>query len=77
VATVVARDFGVDVLLGNSDGTFQAPWSFAAPLSIEGPAVADFDGDGRPDVALAGITEVGVLRNVTAPGRATSWGPGR
>jgi hypothetical protein len=42
---------GVSVLLGNGDGTFQSPMSFAVsgqdPVSI---AVADLNGDGKPDI---------------------------
>ncbi|PYJ03502.1 MAG: hypothetical protein DME25_12075, partial [Verrucomicrobia bacterium] len=43
----------VSVLLGNGDGTFQAPISYAAgegPLSL---VVTDFNSDGRPDLAVA------------------------
>jgi hypothetical protein len=42
---------GVSVMLGNGDGTFQNPMSFAVsgsdPVSI---AVADLNGDGKPDI---------------------------
>jgi hypothetical protein len=47
------RDGTVSVLLGNGDGTFQPRLVFAEgifPLSI---AVADFDGDNHPDLAIA------------------------
>ena len=47
------RDGTVSVLLGNGDGTFQPRLVFAEgifPLSI---AVADFDGDNQPDIAIA------------------------
>src|SRR6185312_2466552 len=41
------------ISLGNGDGTFQAPQSFAldagTPMAV---AVADFNGDGRPDLAV-------------------------
>ena len=43
----------VSVLLGNGDGTFQKQLSFLAgmfPLSV---AMADFNGDGHPDLAVA------------------------
>jgi hypothetical protein len=44
----------VTLLLGNGDGSFQAPRKFAAgsgqPTSV---AVADFNGDGKPDAVVA------------------------
>lgn len=42
----------VSVQLGNGDGTFQAPSSYAvgnAPVAL---AIGDFNGDGKPDVAV-------------------------
>ncbi len=44
---------GVDILIGNGDGSFQAPVAYN---SIESPiavAVGDFNNDGFPDVAVA------------------------
>jgi hypothetical protein len=52
------------VLLGNGDGTFQT-----TPLSyVAGPdaiAVADFNGDGLPDLAVCfgGLDQVSILLN--------------
>ena len=43
----------MSVLLGNGDGTFQAAVNYAvgnAPYSV---AVGDFNGDGKPDLAVA------------------------
>ena len=48
----------VSVLLGNGDGTFQAPQNFAASISPTSVAVGDFNGDGRPDFAVAGDSSV-------------------
>ena len=43
----------VSVLLGNGDGTFQAPSLFSAGYRSYSVAVADFNGDGAPDLAAA------------------------
>jgi hypothetical protein len=48
------------VLLGNGDGTFQAPRNFSAGVSPQSVAVGDFNGDGRPDIAVSGIEQFGV-----------------
>jgi hypothetical protein len=47
------NNFGsVAVLLGNGDGTFQAPQEFAAGLRPTSVAVGDFTGDGIPDLVV-------------------------
>jgi len=54
---------GVSVLLGNGDGTFEAPVEYAASSSqslITDVIVADFNGDGKLDLAVGG-SEVSVL----------------
>jgi FG-GAP-like repeat len=43
---------GVVVLLGNGDGTFQTPVSYATRGSPGALVVADFNGDGKPDLAV-------------------------
>ncbi|MGA7574792.1 MAG: VCBS repeat-containing protein [Terriglobales bacterium] len=56
-ADIVASNWAtgaVEVLRGNGDGTFQAPVSIALPGIANGIVIADFNGDGWPDVALAG-----------------------
>ena len=46
------------VLLGNGDGTFQTPQNFAAGTSPESVGVGDFNGDGKPDLAVADLTNI-------------------
>jgi hypothetical protein len=43
------------VLLGNGDGTFQSPVTYSLPI---GPylVIGDFNGDGKPDLAISGPT---------------------
>jgi hypothetical protein len=45
----------VSVLLGNGDGTFQAPRNFAIGSSPQSVAVGDFNSDGRPDFAVSNL----------------------
>ncbi|MCI0456649.1 MAG: FG-GAP-like repeat-containing protein [Gemmataceae bacterium] len=47
----------VSVLLGNGDGTFQAPRDFVTGPGPTAVAVSDFDGDGQPDLV---VTSLGV-----------------
>jgi hypothetical protein len=69
---------GLDVLLGNGDGTFQVAETYssgnAQPASI---AVADLNGDGQPDVVAANINyfkggTVGVLLHAGITPTATA-----
>jgi hypothetical protein len=63
----------VSVLLGNGDGTFQAPQTFTVGGVPAWVAVADLNGDGRPDIVTANYADgtVSVLLNETAPGAST------
>jgi hypothetical protein len=42
----------VDVLLGNGNGTFQPPQAYAVGTEPVAVAVGDFNGDGKPDLAV-------------------------
>jgi hypothetical protein len=62
---VVGGYHSVSVLLGNGDGTFQNPITTSITTSpgttLNGLAVADFTGDGKPDVAVGANNGVDVL----------------
>ena len=67
----------MSVLLGNGDGTFQPPSvDFAGGAHPRSVAVADFNGDGKPDLAVAnaGSDTVSVL---LGNGNGTFAAPGR
>jgi hypothetical protein len=55
----------ISVLLGNGDGTFQSARYYGAGANPEAVAVADFNRDGYPDVAVSNGT---ILIN------AADWG---
>jgi len=46
----------VSVLLGNGDGTFQGAGIYTAGVAPRSVATSDLDGDGNPDLAVAGST---------------------
>jgi hypothetical protein len=56
----VARQTTVSVLLGNGDGTYQAPLTFDVGSGPTSLAVGDFNSDGLPDLAVANLFSNGV-----------------
>ncbi|HLJ48609.1 MAG TPA: FG-GAP-like repeat-containing protein [Bryobacteraceae bacterium] len=55
---VIVTGFGdttsyVSVLLGNGDGTLQAPVNLSVGTFPQSVAIGDFNGDGKPDLAVA------------------------
>lgn len=65
---------GVAVLLGNGDGTFQAAKTFAAGQNPSALAAADFNGDGRIDLA-AGSSVAGSIAVLPGNGDGTFGTP--
>jgi FG-GAP-like repeat len=59
---VLANDFSRDVsiLIGNGDGTFRPQLRFAEYIGLS-VAVADFNGDGAADLAMASPGEVTIF----------------
>jgi hypothetical protein len=54
---------GVSVLLGNGDGTFQSAVTYDAGVACFLVTVADFNGDGKPDLAVLGENDGVLLGN--------------
>jgi hypothetical protein len=55
----------VPVLLGNGDGTFGLPAYFPGGPGVNGVAAADFNHDGKPELAITNTPGVIVLINKT------------
>ena len=67
----------VSILYGNSNGTFQAPIEINTGTSPEAVVVGDFNGDGRPDIAVASFNSMTVLLNQGNDAAATRPSPPR
>jgi hypothetical protein len=58
----------VSVLLGLGDGTFAAERRFGVGVFPDAVAVGDFNGDGRPDLAVAALDVAILLNNTRSEG---------
>jgi hypothetical protein len=66
----------VEAVLGNGDGTFQTPVATGAgAANFTNIAVADFDGDGTPDVISIGFIQFGYTIQVTLGNGDGTFGP--
>ncbi len=80
------NDLVLGVLLGNGNGTFQLPVTYPTTVETYSPQTADFNGDGKLDVAVTNVTgtaSVAVLRGngngtlqtaVNVPTQNSVWG---
>jgi hypothetical protein len=59
----VASGGSVSILLGNGDGTFQTALNYPAGTVCFSVAVGDFNGDGKPDLAVANSSVSVLLGN--------------
>ena len=75
---LLTPDFGsgatLAILLGNGNGTFQAPTTYSVPIAPY-LVLGDFNGDGKPDVAIAGGLSGGVLSILINNGNGTFNSP--
>ena len=56
----------IKVLAGNGTTSMQAEGDYAVAVLPQNPVVADFTGDGKPDIVTAGPGALSTLRNITA-----------
>jgi hypothetical protein len=65
----------ISLLPGNGDGTFQSPVSTQTPnIGIDRMVVGDFDGDGKPDIAMNDVAGNGGVAVLISNGDGT-FGP--
>jgi hypothetical protein len=72
LAAANAAASGVSIVLGNGDGTFTGPTTFAAGSSPDAVAIGDFNGDTYSDVVVGNQSSdnVSILLNTTLSGYA-------
>jgi hypothetical protein len=75
---LLTPDFGsgatMAILLGNGNGTFQAPVTYPVPIAPY-LALGDFNGDGKPDIAICGGLNGGVVSILINNGDGTFKSP--
>jgi hypothetical protein len=66
----------ISVLLGNSSGTFDAPVTYTTGMTPFSLTLADFNNDGRQDIATANwhTSDIGVLLNSTPASNSLTLG---
>jgi len=69
------RNGTLSILLGNGDGSFQAPLAFPAGAFPTGVAVADLDGDTVPDLVTANAVASGALSVLLGNGDGSFQAP--
>ena len=63
----VRPPIGPAVLQGHGDGTFTDVGTYCTGTGVVGAVVADFNGDGMPDIALGNGSSISLMLNSTQP----------
>jgi hypothetical protein len=77
---LVVDGFAFSLFLGKGDGTFGTPTKYSTPFNVDGIGIADFIGDGKPDVVItgsqvSGTTQTGVMLIYRGNGDGTFGAP--
>jgi hypothetical protein len=65
----------ISVMLGNGNGTFQAPVTYAAGTNANGISVGDVNGDGVPDLVISNYNGNGTVSTLLGNGNGTFQQP--
>jgi len=71
IATVPLGASAASIMLGNGDGTFQTPQSYASSLSPDFLIAGDFNGDGKLDLATVASANFGLTVLLVGNGDGT------
>lgn len=66
VTSVLFTTAPLTVLAGNGTAQMHQVGGYASGPLQQNPVIADFDGDGRPDIVVAGVGALSFLKNITA-----------